>query len=169
MNPSVPSGRTDIVTSMAMEYASHMSPQTSAFNTPPKFVRVYNGKDPYKNGSRIPLSAGTTSLGRPSSGRREFMSSFNTTSTAGVSPGAVAVLSELKRVHVGMRKDDRICPDCDGFVWSSKSECESDKCHRKRQDKTASKTECESDECQRDRQDKPASVYVEDSKQSHVS
>ena len=117
---------------MGSAYAPRMSPQTSAFNTPSKFVRAYNGKEPYKNGSKMPLSAGTTSLGRPSSGRREFMSSVNATAAAGVSPGSVAGLSEVKRVHVGMRKGDRICPDCDGFVWSSKAECESDKCQHKR-------------------------------------
>ena len=100
-------------------YASHMSPQTSALNTPSKFVRAYNDKEPYKNGSRMPLSAGTTSLGRPSSGRREFIRSFNTTTAAGVSPGAVTGLSEVRRVHVGMSKGDRIHPDCDGFVLTN--------------------------------------------------
>ena len=60
-----------------------------------------------------------------------------------------------------MCKGNRIYPDCDGFVWSSKAECESDKCQRKCQDKTDSKAECESDKCQCERQDKPASAYVE--------
>ncbi len=47
------------------------------------------------------------------------MRSFNTTTASGVSPGAVAGLSEVRRVHVGMSKGDRIRPDCDGFVLTN--------------------------------------------------
>jgi hypothetical protein len=77
---------------MTRVYASRMSPQTSGFNTPSKFVRKYNGKEPYKNDSRMPLSPGTTSLGRPSSGRREFMTTFNATAAGGVHQGQLQAI-----------------------------------------------------------------------------
>ena len=128
----------DSLTSWVNTHAFHMSKQTPGLNTSSKFVREYNGMDPYKNDSRMTLNTGTTSLGRPSPGRGDFMSSFNTTAATGDSPGTVAGHSEVRRVHVGMCKGDSFCPDCDGFVWSSKADCERDKCQRRGQDEVAS-------------------------------
>ena len=70
------------------------------------------------------------------------MSSFTASAAASVSSGAESALSEVKRVHVGMRPGDWIYPDCGGFVWSSKPACESDKCQCRYQPKVVSKAEC---------------------------
>jgi hypothetical protein len=61
------------------------------------------------------LNAGTTSLGRPSSGKRDIMSTFNARAPAGASPRAVASHSEVGRDYEGMDPDDWRCPDGRGL------------------------------------------------------
>jgi hypothetical protein len=105
------------------------SQPTSGLDTPFKFTRGYNDKaKPYKNNSRVTLSVGATSLERPFSGRRDFMRAFNTTVPTGASPRAVASHSEVEREYVGMGPGDWKCPDYRGWVWSSRSECDRNKC-----------------------------------------
>ena len=67
-------------------------------------ARRYTDTGHHKDTSRI--SKDTGSLVRPSSGRREFISTFNSTAAAGASPRAFADHSEVRRVYVGMSKGE---------------------------------------------------------------
>ena len=66
---------------------------------------------------------------------REFRSDFKAHVAAGVSPEKISMPSEVRREHVGMRAGDWYCYDCQGFVWRSKTVCDSFKCQRRRQEK----------------------------------
>ncbi len=85
-----------------------------------------------------------TNLDRPSTSHKESQNNFERTtggsppqknsSTWTVSQRKSPDQVEVRRIHVGMRKDDRFCPDCKGFIWRSKTECENDKCQVRSQE-----------------------------------
>ena len=112
----------NFITDMTRDYASRSSPQTSGFKTSSKFIREYNDKDPYKNGSRMTLREGTTRLVRSSSVNKELQNNFGER-TGGVSPprtssppSAVSQRTIPEQSGVGQRyndmcQGDRVCPD----------------------------------------------------------
>jgi hypothetical protein len=85
-------------------------------------------------------SEGASSPARSASGSRELRSTVNSKAASGASPREISIPFEGRRVHVGMCEGDKYCPDCKGFVWRSRSECDSNKCQRRRQKKKTSTT-----------------------------
>jgi hypothetical protein len=145
--PDVPSWFKDMVRT----YISHMSPQPT-FQLghsmgSSKQTRPTSGSREFRGIFNAKGVSGASRPARPASGSREFRNDFNahvaagvspqgiSTPSAGVSPEKITMPSEVRREHVGMRPGDWYCYDCQGFVWESKTVCDSFKCQRRRQEK----------------------------------
>jgi len=91
---------------------------------------------------RFKHSEGASSQARSTSGSREFKIPFNAEVT-GASSREVSSqsASDVGRKYVGMGPDDWRCPDCKGWVWASRAECDNRKCQHRRQEKTSTTTE----------------------------
>jgi hypothetical protein len=150
---------------MVRTYVSHMSPQptfllghvmgSSKQTLPTSGSREFRGNFNARGTAGVSPGgvSGASRPARPASGSREFRSTFNTQVAAGVSPEEISIPSagvspekismpsEVRREHVGMRDGDWYCCDCEGYVWKSKTVCDSFKCHRRRQEQGTSASE----------------------------
>jgi hypothetical protein len=147
--PDVPAWLEDMVRT----YVSHMSPQptfllghgmgSSKQTLPTSGSREFRGNFNVRGTAGVSPGgvSGASRPARPASGSREFRSTFNAQIAAGVSPEEISMPSEVRREHVGMRDGDWYCCDCEGYVWKSKTVCDSFKCQRRRQEQGISASE----------------------------